>query len=134
MPRGMVAFVVILGLSAGALAQPQAVERQAKGPPDKDIRIGVYLNVKPDCMSGPLPTIRLIAPPAHGKVSVRKANVNATNYKQCLALDVPGYVAFYRSASGFTGTDLVVLEVKFPDGRAEIQKITVTVSGAGIGL
>jgi hypothetical protein len=45
--------------------------------------------VKPNCTSGPLPTIRLIGPPEHGKVSVKKVNVNATNYKQCLALEVP---------------------------------------------
>lgn len=87
------------------------------------------MNVKPDCTSGPLPTIRLIAQSAHGKVSVKKGNVNATNYKQCLALEVPGYVAFYRSAPGFSGTDVLTLEIKFPGGRTQVQKITVTVTG-----
>lgn len=132
-PRVLI-LVGFLALGAEALAQAQTVERQAKGPSEKDIRIGVYVNVKPDCTSGPLPTIRLIGPPEHGKVTVKKATVNATNYKQCLALEAPGYVAFYRSASGFTGTDAVTLEVKFPGGRTEIQKITVTVAGASIGL
>jgi hypothetical protein len=28
---------------------------------------------------------------------VKKAQVSATNYKQCLALEVPAFVAFYRS-------------------------------------
>jgi hypothetical protein len=77
--------------------------------------------------------IRLIGPPEHGKVSVKKVNVNATNYKQCLALEV-WYVAFYRSASGFAGTDVVTSEVKFPGGRMELQKITVTVAGSSLGL
>jgi len=43
--------------------------------------------------------------------------------KQCLALEVPGLVAFYQSRSDFTGTDNLTLEVKFPGGRTEIQKI-----------
>ena len=73
-------------------------------------------------------------PPGHGNVSVKKVNVNATNYKQCLALEVPGYIAFYRAASGFAGTDVVTLEVRFPGGRTELQKITVTVTGASLGL
>ena len=132
-PRVLI-LVGFLALGAEALAQAETVERQAKGPSEKDIRIGAYVNVKPYCTSGPLPTIRLIGPPEHGRVTVKKATVNATNYKQCLALEAPGYVAFYRSASGFTGTDAVTLEVKFPGGRTEIQKITVTVAGASIGL
>ena len=94
------------------------------------IRIGVFVNVKPDCTSGPLPTIRLAGPPEHGKVAVKRVKVQATNYRECLALDVPGYIAFYQSRPDFSGTDLVTLEIKRPDGRVEIQKITVTVAEA----
>ena len=110
------------------------MERHFKGAVGNDIRVGVYLNVKPDCTSGPLPTIRLIGEPAHGKITIKKANVNATNYKQCLALEVPGYVAYYRSSPDFFGTDNLTLEVKFPNGRTEIQKISVTVASSVLGL
>jgi hypothetical protein len=109
------------------LAQNQIVERAAKGQSGKDIRLGVYLNVQPDCTSGPLPIIRLSGRPEHGTVTVKKAKVNATNFKQCLALEVPGYVAFYRSQPNFSGVDVLTLEVKFPGGRSETQRITVTV-------
>ena len=132
--RIALAFLGGLVFCALAMAQSQPVEHQAKGPADKDIQIGTYINVKPDCTSGPLPTIRLIGPPEHGKVSVKKVNVNATSQTPCLALEVPGYVAFYRSASGFAGTDVMTLEVKFPGGRTELQKITVTVAGSNLGL
>ena len=37
-------------------------------------------------------------PPAHGVVSVKRAMLKATNVKQCLAIDVPAFVAFYRAA------------------------------------
>lgn len=111
----------------------QTVERTAKGPSAKPIRVGVYLNVQPDCSSGTLPTIRLLSPPANGTVEVKRGKVTATNYKQCLALEVPGYVAFYKSKTDFIGVDVVTLEVKYPNGRTEVQKISVTVGDGKAG-
>ena len=128
--RQFIILIAIVGSGASALAQDRTVERRAKGPSGANIRIGMYINVKPDCTSGPLPTIRLVGVPENGKVNVRRVNVQATNYRQCLALSVPGYIAFYRSRPGFSGTDLVTLEIKLPDGHTEVQKITVTVAGA----
>lgn len=124
----LAATLSALILNGPAKAQnTQTVERAAKGLSAKPIRIGVYLNVQPDCTSGPLPAIRLLDPPANGTVDVKRAKVNATNYKQCLALEVPGFVAFYRSKPDFSGIDAVTIEVKYPGGRTEIQHIKVTV-------
>ena len=128
----------IMGLLVGsfdvavAQAPPEkTVERSVSAMPNKDTRIGVYLNVLPDCTSGPLPTIRLVNPPAAGKVVVKTAKAKATNYKACLALEVPAYVAFYKSPPEFLGNDVLTIEVKYTGGRTEIQKITVKVSGPG---
>ncbi|MGB3042948.1 MAG: hypothetical protein WBB98_07140 [Xanthobacteraceae bacterium] len=129
-------IITILGGLIGsapviALAQqPTTVERNAKGQTAKNIQVGLYINVKPDCSSGPLPTIRLVTPPANGTLTIRRGKVNATNYKQCLALEVPGFIAFYKSKADFIGTDVTTIEVKYPQGRVEIQRITVIV-GAG---
>lgn len=117
---------------APANAQTQVVERSVKAGPNRSTQIGIYLNVQADCTSGTLPSIRLATPPVSGKVTVKSAKVKATNYKACLALEVPAYVAFYKSASDFLGDDVMTLEVKYPDGRTEIQKITVSVQGAGV--
>ena len=129
----LVVTAILAGLASSAAAQDQSrtVERSVKSVPNKDTQIGVYLNVQPDCTSGPLPTIRLISPPASGKVVVKSGKVKATNYKACLALEVPAYVAFYKSPADFVGNDVLTIEVKYPGGRTEIQKITVTVSGVG---
>ena len=112
-------------------AAPQVVERTVKALANKDAQIGLYLNVKPDCTSGPLPTIRLASPPASGRVVVKTGKVKATNYKACLPLEVPAYVAFYKSQPDFLGNDVLTIEVKYPQGRTEIQKITVSVVGPG---
>ena len=109
----------------------RTVERSVSAVSNKDTRIGVYLNVLPDCTSGPLPTIRLVSPPTAGKVVVKTAKAKATNYKACLALEVPAYVAFYKSPPEFLGDDVLTIEVKYAGGRTEIQKITIKVSGPG---
>jgi hypothetical protein len=127
-----------LAISLIALATPSmsqtpvpTVERSFKALPNKDTQVGVYLNVREDCTSGPLPTIRLLSPPTSGKVAVKTAKVKATNFKACLALEVPAYVAIYKSAPNFAGADILTVEVSFPGGRTEIQKITINVSAAG---
>ena len=132
MKLGFLAVALVGGTDAiWAQTGTQVVERSIKAVPNKDTQIGLYLNVLPDCTSGPLPTIRLANPPASGKVVVKTASVKATNYKACLALEVPAYVAFYRSPPEFLGDDVLTIEVKYVGGRTEIQKITVNVVGSG---
>ena len=126
-------LISLIGATAPSSAQSPvpSVERSVKALPNKDTQIGLYLNVRDDCTSGPLPTIRLVSPPASGKVVVKTAQVKATNYKACLALEVPAYVAFYKSPPEFLGDDVLTIEVKYLGGRTEIQKITVKVVGPG---
>jgi hypothetical protein len=114
--------------AGGQTASPRNVERKTTGRPATDIRVGVFINVKNDCTSGPLPTIRLAEPPTRGKVQVKSGKISAKNYKTCLTLEVPAHIAFYRSDAGFSGNDVFTLEVRYPEGRVEIQKITVNVS------
>lgn len=127
----MFGVALLLMPATVATSQSRTVERTAKGPSAKDIRVGVYLNVRPDCSSGTLPSIRLIAPPANGTISVKRGKITATNYKQCMALQVPGFVALYRSKANFTGIDTLTLEVKYPHGRTEVQRITVRLGSVG---
>ena len=61
----------------------RTVERSVKVLPNKDTQIGIYLNVLPDCTSGPLPTIRLVNPPTAGKVLVKTAKAKASRGTWC---------------------------------------------------
>src|SRR5262249_39960942 len=123
----LISAILLFAATSYVATRAETVEHTAQGEAGKDIQIGVYVNIQPDCASGPLPTIRLVEPPAHGKVTVKKGNFNATNYKQCLALSVPAYVAFYRSEKDFLGNDSVLLEVRYPSGKQELQHIAITV-------
>jgi hypothetical protein len=111
----------------GEVPTTSTIERSAKGPAGKAIQVGVYLNVLADCTSGALPTLRLVAPPANGNIVIKRGKVTATNYKRCLALEVPAFIAFYQSRSDFTGTDMATIEVKYQQGRTELQHLTINV-------
>jgi hypothetical protein len=122
-----------LGATAAQTQAPTTVERTAKGSAAKSIQVGLFLNVQPDCTSGLLPAIRMVEAPANGFITIKQAKVRATNYKQCLALEVPGFIAFYQSNPDFSGTDLAVIEVKYPQGRTELQRITINIGGGPDG-
>jgi hypothetical protein len=123
--------VLLTTLSSWASAQATTLERTVKAQSGKDVAVGAYLNIRPNCTSGALPAIRLLNAPAHGKVTVKQAKARATNYKQCLAVEVPAYIAIYRSEPDFTGTDFFTVEIKYPAGKSDIEKVTVMVLGQG---
>jgi hypothetical protein len=116
-----------------APAQVNPLERELKASPGRDVRVGVFTSIRPDCTSGPLPAIRLANPPAHGTVTVKRGMLKATNFKQCLAIDVPAFVAFYRAAQDFSGADTFDLEITFAGGRKQIQHYQVSVSSDSSG-
>ena len=110
-----------------APAPDSVVERKVKGQTGRDLRIGAYFNIKPDCTAGPLPTLRLKEPPANGKVTVRQMQVRTTNIRQCLAAEVPAFVAFYRSSPGFTGQDTALIEIVSASGKVLLHRFIMTV-------
>jgi hypothetical protein len=133
-----VAVAIVLCASAfSAHAQGDVIERQLKAPPGRDVRVNIFTDIRSDCTSGPLPAIRLAAAPAHGVVTVRRATLKATNIKQCLAIEVPALVVFYRAAADFGGADIFELEIGMPDGRKRRERVQVMVTaspGAGQGI
>lgn len=130
----LAAIAALLCLAAlAAHAQGNLLERQVKAVPGRDVRVGIYTDIRPDCTAGPLPAIRLVAAPAHGTVTVKRGTLKATNFKQCLATEVPAFVAFYRAANDFNGTDEFELEISFPSGRKQLQHIRVSVSNNPAG-
>ncbi len=132
--KSAAALLVTLVASAQlACAQSSLLDRIVKAAPGQNIRVGIYTDIRPDCTSGPLPAIRLARAPAHGTVSVKRGMLKATNVKQCLAIDVPAFVAFYRAAADFSGADEFELEVTFASGHKQIQHFQVNAGGAANG-
>jgi hypothetical protein len=137
MGRHWLVAVALLCVCAFGVAAQETTERQVKAAPGRDNRVAVYTNILPDCSSGPLPIIRLVAPPTHGAVTVKRGTLKATNFKQCLATEVPVFVALYRPTDGFSGVDEFDLEIGLAGGRKQRQHFRVNVSagpGSGRGI
>jgi hypothetical protein len=116
-------------------SQDNSIDREIKAAPGREVRVGIYSSIRPDCTAGPLPAIRLAVAPEHGTVTVRRAMLKATNVKQCLAVDVPAFVAFYRASQDLKSQDLksddrFELEVSFAAGRKQLQHFHVSISNA----
>lgn len=129
MSRYCFAAVVLLCFSTlVAHAQTKSVDREVKVAPGKVVRVAIYADIRPDCTPGQLPSIRLAAAPTHGAVRVKRGTLKATNLKQCLAIEVPAWIAFYRAADNFSGTDSFSLEINLGGGRKRLEHFKVVVS------
>jgi hypothetical protein len=124
---------LLLSMPVTVFAQEATVARQYKGKPNTSINVGVFVTIRADCTSGPLPVIRLATPPAHGKVTVKRGRLQATNLKRCLGTDLPAFVALYRSEPDYIGQDEFAIEVIATNGRKQLQQITVTLTNPGNG-
>jgi hypothetical protein len=122
---GMICFAILFG---SAIAQDRGAESRFSGKPAQDIRIGVFATVRRDCKPGPLPTVKLKQPPSNGIVVVKRGRVRATNLKDCLAIEVPGFIAFYRSSPDFIGEDEVQLEVIDASGKTRLHSVRIKVT------
>ncbi len=62
-----------------------------------------------------------------------QGRLRATNLKQCLAAEVPAFIAIYRSRPDFAGSNELTLEVVSAGGKTQLQRIQVTVERASTG-
>lgn len=121
----------LLTVSAGA--ETASVDRNVKAQSGRDVRVGVFASMKPDCTPGQLPTVRLKETPKNGTVTVKRGRLRATNLKQCLAVEVPAFIAIYRSQPNFSGSDELTLEVVNANGKIQVQRVQVTVEKPPVG-
>lgn len=115
-----------------APAQPETVQadREFHAQAGRDTQVGTYINLRPDCTPGPLPTLRLIIVPAHGTISFKQGSLMAPNFRQCPSIEVTAILAFYRAAAGYSGTDMLELETSSTDGQIQREHIRLSVSNA----
>ena len=127
---------VLLVWPSVVFGQAQTSERHYKGAPNTDINVGIFTNIQQNCTAGSLPVVRLVVPPAHGKITVKQGRIRATNLKQCLGAELPAFIAIYRSTQDYIGQDLLTIEVIGSAGKSQLQRITVTIMkpGAGQGI
>lgn len=80
-----------VALPTSVFAQAQTIERQFNGNLNTDINVGIFTSMRANGTAGLLPVIGLVVPPAHGKITVKQGRVRATNFKQCLGVELSAF-------------------------------------------
>ena len=109
--------------------QVLTVDRQVRGKSDTNINAGIFTTVRQDCTAGPLPVVRLVIPPTRRKLATKQGRLRVTNLRQRRRLEVPAFIAIYRSAKDFSGQDTFTIEVTGSGGQVQMQRVTVMVLG-----
>jgi hypothetical protein len=131
-------LIVAAAVSAGALALPASAAlaqsnsafRSAEVVAGKQERLGVYGNVGKDCTSGPLPTIRVMTPPKHGELNVRRGKLKAGRISRCPKLEATAQGVFYKANPSYKGDDEIGYEVRSASGKVENHRVRITVKDA----
>jgi len=131
--RRLALSFLLCACASTVYGQTDSIDREIRAAPGREVRVGIYTNMRSDCTAGPLPAIRLSVTPEHGTVTLRRATLKATNVKQCLAAELPALVAFYRPKADSANDDRFELEVSFAAGRKQIQRFHVTISSGANG-
>ena len=122
----------ILLVVVGLLLSAVAAHAERVIPSGKQLILFNATSVNPDCSALGNVEVRVAQGPEHGKVSIRRTrvfpNYAAVNLlSACNARRVAGVLVTYVSQRGYVGDDLVVIEVFFPNGRAQRTTIAIRV-------
>ena len=122
----------ILLVVVGLLLSAVAAHAERVIPSGKQLILFNATSVNPDCSALGNVDVRVAQGPEHGKVSIRRTrvfpNYAAVNLRSaCNARRVAGVLVTYVSQRGYVGDDLVVIEVFFPNGRAQRTTIAIRV-------
>ena len=106
-------------ISTVALAQPAPTSNYTsfEATPAKPVQLGYYASAHKNCTPAPLPTIRVIAAPKSGTLTVRRGALTTNAVPGCPGLKISAQVVFYQARAGSIGADQLVYEVTNPTGE-----------------
>ncbi|WP_168880023.1 hypothetical protein [Rhizobium sp. P28RR-XV] len=94
-------------------------------------RVGRAWHINPDCSAGHSPTIRVVEPPAHGKLTLVAEQEVLTDAKgrfaKCNSLKLPVIGYYYQSSPGYSGSDRFILRVSFGNGTVKDSATSIQV-------
>ncbi len=93
-------------------------------------QIGYYATASKECAPVPPPTVRVVTPPKHGILSIRRGAVTTSQIANCPNLRTPAQVAFYLGNADYAGADEVSYEVTSANGEVAVYNISIVVKPA----
>jgi len=129
---GVLALTLVIVISTAALAQPAPTSNYTsfEATSAKPVQLGYYASAHKNCTPAPLPTIRVIAAPKSGTLTVRVGELKTNQVAGCPELKTPARVVFYQARPGIVGTDHLVYEVANPTGEVATYDVTINIKEA----
>ena len=90
-------------------------------------QLDYFATGKKDCSAAPPPSIRVISPPKHGLLTIRRGTMTTNKIPNCPSLQTPANVVFYTGNAGYKGPDAVIYEITDAKGEVAVYNITLTV-------
>jgi hypothetical protein len=94
-------------------------------------RVGHAWHINPDCSVTRRPTVRVVEPPAHGKLALIEEQEVLEEAKgrfaKCNSLKLPMIGYYYQSTSAYIGADRFVVRVSFGNGSVKDSIINIQV-------
>lgn len=131
---GSAAAQIVVPQAPGALTpaatpaapvEPKIVkaEVERKGRIGREVILGTYLTLTKECKVGATPKIEYPSPPQHGKMVTRTSAINLRQVPgaprgNCIGTSPNGILVAYRPERRFSGEDVIVFKVVYPNGDA----------------
>jgi hypothetical protein len=128
--RTLLVSLAASGLVATAALAQSANYSSVEAVAGKPVQLGYYASAHKNCTAAEAPTVRVLTPPQHGTLSIRKAVLSTNKVAGCPGLKTPTQVAFYQAGEGYVGPDKVSFEVTAENGEVATYEITITVKEA----
>jgi hypothetical protein len=119
---------VILALSASPALTQSVNYKGAETVAGVASQLDYFATAKKDCSPTPPPSIKVITPPKHGLLTIRRGTVTTNKIPNCPNLQTPVNVIFYTGNAGYAGADEIVYEVTDAKGEIAIYNINVKVN------
>ncbi|WP_148293656.1 hypothetical protein [Azospirillum sp. B4] len=106
-------------------------------PSGQDRQLAYFVSLHEDCTVMPGLDVRVLNPPGHGTAVVREGKdypsyAAGNPHAACNKAAAPSQQLWYQPAPGFTGTDILLVQVFWPMGKAQTQTYTITVKDGGV--
>ena len=128
--RVFAAMMAISTIVAGCQTTDKTLNRTV--PVSVPQKLGHYSSINRDCTSRGQTVVRIVEAPKHGKVTFQQAKdfphfAESNVYSSCNTQRVLGTTIMYSPDAGYAGTDSVVLQAIFPNGKEVSNRYNLTV-------
>lgn len=116
-----VAFLGLGPIASAAMAQAPVRTESVTVRAGQTHRVAFYPAAKADCSRTPLPEIKLLEEPKHGKLIVRRASITAGANSACPGQSIPGQLVLFVANANYSGADRLAYGIQIAERKGTVR-------------